>query len=285
MAEITPSMIKELRERTQAGMLDCKKALAQSDGDMEAAAEFLRKKGLAAADKKAGREIKEGIVAVKVADDSRKASICEVNCETDFVAMNENFQKLAADVAGEIFAADLKAGDPVPESLEEKIKGAIAINKENMGIGSFDTMEVESGKGGVVTSYIHSNQKIGVLVKLSTEKADASVEILNELGKELAMQAAAANPEYLKPEDVPEDVKSKEKEIYKEQMKDSGKPDNILDKIVEGKLGKYYQEVCLLNQVYIKDSAKKIPDLIKEFSDKIGSPVSVDAFIRIQIAG
>lgn len=285
MAEVTSSMIKELRERTQAGMLDCKKALAQSDGDMEAAAEFLRKKGLAAADKKAGREVKEGIIVVKTADDFRKASICEVNCETDFVARNENFQALGAELAEAVFTENLAEGAEVSTDIEEKIKGAIAINKENMGLGKFNTLSVEDGKGGAIASYIHSNQKIGVLVKLSTDKVDAPVETLNELGKELAMQAAAAFPQYLKPEEVPEDVKSKEKDIYKEQMKDSGKPENIIDKIVEGKLGKFYQEVCLLNQVYIKDSAKKISDVVKEYGDKIGSPITVDSFYRIQIGG
>lgn len=283
MAEVTPAMIKELRERTQAGMLDCKKALAQSDGDMEAAAEFLRKKGLAAADKKAGREVKEGVVIVKTSDDSRKASICEVNCETDFVARNENFQKLASELVDAVFAQNLVEGAEVSTEIEEKIKGAIAINKENMGIGKFNTVQVEDGKGGAIASYIHSNQKIGVLVKVTTDKVDAPADVLTELGKELAMQAAAAQPQYLKPEDVPEDVKNKEREIYKEQMKDSGKPENIIDKIVEGKLGKFYQEVCLLNQVYIKDSAKKITDVVKEYGDKVGSPVTVESFYRVQI--
>ncbi len=285
MADVTPSMIKELRERTQAGMLDCKKALAQSGGDMEAAAEFLRKKGLAAADKKAGREVKEGIVVVKTSDDSRKASLVEVNCETDFVARNENFQSLAADLADAIFADSLTEGAEISSDIEEKIKGAIAINKENMGLGKFNTLTVEDGKGGAIASYIHSNQKIGVLVKVTSDNTDAPVDVLTELGKELAMQAAAAHPQYLKPEEVPEEVKNKEKEIYKEQMKDSGKPDNILDKIVEGKLGKYYQEICLLNQIYIKDSAKKISDVVKEYSEKAGSQITVDTFYRIQIAG
>jgi elongation factor Ts len=283
VAEITSSMIKELRERTQAGMLDCKKALVQSDGDMDAAAEFLRKKGLAAADKKAGREVKEGVITTKVSDDLRKASICEINCETDFVAANENFQKLASDLTEEVFNGNLKSGDPIPDSLTEKIKGAIAINKENMALGSYDTIEVASDKGGAIASYIHSNKKIGVLVKLTSDSKDISTDLLLELGKEIAMQAAAARPQYLKPEDIPENVKTKEKEIYKEQMKDSGKPDNILDKIVEGKLVKFYQEVCLINQVYIKDSAMKITDVVKDYSKKAGAEIVVDEYRRFEI--
>lgn len=271
-------MIKELRERTQAGMLDCKKALTENNGDMEAAADFLRKKGLAAANKKAGREAKEGIVITKISDDKKTATIMEMNCETDFVAKNETFQATAKDILDDVYAKALTAGTEIPADIDEKVKAAISTNGENMGIGSFDSIKVEGN--GLIASYIHSNNKIGVLVKLTS---DGSADALEELGKEIAMQAAAAAPQFLAPADVPEDAKEREKDIYREQMKNSGKPENIIDKIVEGKLGKFYSEVCLLNQVYIKDSGKNITDLIKEYSTKAGADITVDCFVRLQV--
>ena len=196
MAEVTSLMIKELRDKTQAGMMDCKKALTETDGDMEKAVEFLRKKGLASADKKMDREVTEGIIA----------------------------------------------------------------------------------------SYIHSNNKIGVLIELKTmTDFVARNSDFQELAKELAMQIAAANPLYISPEDVPADVVAKEKEIYKEQMLNSGKPENVVEKIVEGKLQKYYSEVCLLEQEYIKDSSIKIKDLIREKIATFGENIAVGKFSRFQI--
>ncbi|MDA3901521.1 MAG: translation elongation factor Ts [Spirochaetes bacterium] len=280
MADVTASMIKELRERTQAGMLDCKKALTECDGDMEKASEFLRKKGLAAANKRAGREAKEGLVFVKVSDDKKKASIAELNCETDFVAKNEDFQALGEKMTGEIFDRSLTKGSDIPAEMEETIKGAIATTGENMGIGAFDTYEMPNG---AISTYIHSNGKIGVMVALSSEASDT--DTICELGRELAMQAAAAFPQYVNSAEVSESIKDKEREIYKEQMQNSGKPENIIDKIVEGKLSKFYSNVCLIDQVFIKDSSKKVSDLIKEYGTKLGSPVSVDKFIRVQIGG
>lgn len=196
MAEVTSAMIKELREKTQAGMVDCKKALLETDGDMDKAVEYLRKKGLASADKRMGAEVTEGIVASYIHNNSKLGVLLELKCMTDFVARNEDFVILA---------------------------------------------------------------------------------------KELAMQVAAANPLYIKPEDVPADVIEKEKEIYREQMKNSGKPDNVVEKIVEGKLTKFYSEVCLLEQEYIKDSNVKIKDLIKEKIAIFKENIEVGKFSRFQI--
>lgn len=196
MAEVTSAMIKELRDKTQAGMVDCKKALVDSDGDMEKAVENLRKKGLASADKKMGAEVTEGIVASYIHNNSKLGVILELKCMTDFVARNEDFVILA---------------------------------------------------------------------------------------KELAMQVAAANPLYIKPEEVPAEILDKEKEIYREQMKNSGKPDNVIEKIVEGKLSKFYSEVCLLEQEYIKDSNIKIKDLIKEKIAIFKENIEVGRFSRFQI--
>ena len=191
-------MIKDLREKTQAGMVDCKKALVENDGDMEKAVEYLRKKGLASADKKMGREVTEGIVASYIHNNNKIGVLVELKCATDFVARNEDFQTLA---------------------------------------------------------------------------------------KEIAMQICAATPLYVKPEDVPAEVIEKEKEIYREQMKNSGKPENVVEKIVEGKLTKFYSEVCLLEQEYIKDSAVKIKDLIKQKIAIFGENIEVGKFSRFQIGG
>jgi len=196
VAEVTSNMIKELRDKTQAGMVDCKKALVENDGDIDKAVEYLRKKGLASADKKMGREVTEGIVASYIHSNSKIGVLIELKCATDFVARNEEFVNLA---------------------------------------------------------------------------------------KEIAMQIAAANPLYVKPEDVPADIIEKEKEIYREQMKNSGKPDNVIEKIVEGKLTKFYSEVCLLEQEFIKDSAVKIQDLIKQKIAVFGENIEVGKFSRFQI--
>lgn len=281
MADITASMIKELRERTQAGMLDCKKALAENDGDMEKAAEFLRKKGLAAANKKAGREAKEGIVAVRHTDNNRRAIMVELNCETDFVAKNDGFKALSENVLDEIEKSDATSTE-VPASVDELVKGSIGTIGENMGIGRFT--QFNASENGVTASYIHSNSKIGVIVEIEAESADgASKPEVLELGKEVAMQAAAAMPQYLDADEIPADVKNKEKEIFMEQMRDSGKPENILEKIVEGKLRKYFSEVCLVDQEYIKDSSKKVSDLVKDYSSKVGETLKIKGFARIHI--
>ncbi|MBN1501423.1 MAG: translation elongation factor Ts [Spirochaetes bacterium] len=276
MADITSDMIKELRERTQAGMLDCKKALIETNGDMEQATDFLRKKGLAAANKKAGREAKEGIIAVKLTPE--RAILLEVNCETDFVAKNANFIKLSQELLDVISKEDVSKTD-VPASVEEMVKSSIGTIGENMGIGKFTQLKAEANT--VFASYVHSNNKIGVVIQLETA-AGAKPEV-EELGKELAMQAAAAMPQYLNSSEIPESVIQKEKEIYFEQMKDSGKPANVLEKIVEGKINKFYSDVCLIDQVYIKDSGKKISDVIKDYSSKINDEIKVAKFIRFQV--
>ncbi len=276
MADITSEMIKELRERTQAGMLDCKKALTETNGDMEKATEFLRKKGLAAANKKAGREAKEGLIAVRKSAD--RAILLEVNCETDFVAKNDNFKKLSQQLLDAIEKEDASKTE-VPASVEEIVKSSIGTIGENMGIGKF--VQLKGNANTVFASYVHSNNKIGVVIQLETA-AGAKPEV-EELGKELAMQAAAAMPQYLDSSEIPAEIIAKEKEIYLEQMKDSGKPANVLEKIVEGKVKKFFSDVCLIDQVYIKDSNKKISDVVKEFSTKVGSEIKVVKFVRLQV--
>ncbi len=278
-------MIKELRERTQAGMLDCKKALVESDGDMEKASDLLRKKGLAAANKRSGRESKEGLVLPYVSDDAKKAVLFEMNCETDFVSRNDDFSKLANKILSEINANNsIVSADMLSESVKEDIKSAVATTGENIMAGRIARVEIESSKKGVIAKYIHSNNKIGVLVKLIVESADAEKKPeLLELGKDVAMQIAAAAPLYVADSEVPEEDKSREKAIYLEQMKDSGKPANVIEKIIEGKLKKYFSEVCLVDQIFIKDNTKSITDLLNDYSKKIGEKIKIENFVRIQI--
>ena len=285
MAEITSQLIKDLRDKTQAGMLECKKALEENNGDMDLATEYLRKKGLAAAGKRAGRSAKEGIVISRAKNNDRYGIILELNCETDFVAKNDDFRKLAFEIMDMAEAAglDCQGSDKLPSSAEEKIKNSISTTGENMTIGKIAQFAVPSGSFGAVSSYIHSNNKLGVLVELSCESSKGEKPELTELGRELSMQVAAAMPLYLDSSEVPADVIAKEKEIYLEQMKDSGKPANVLEKIVEGKVKKYFSEVCLIDQVYIKDNAKSVTDIIKEYSSKIGEKITVKRFSRIQI--
>jgi elongation factor Ts len=283
VAEITASSIKELRERTQAGLLACKKALAENDGDMEKAADYLRKKGLATANKKAGREASEGIIAIEIAD--KKAVMLQLNCETDFVAKNDDFQKLAKEVISQIDAADDNITvDNLPENISDTVKNGIATIGENMGIGGFTRFKIPADKEGFIASYIHNNKKIGVMIELNCNKADVvNNSEVQALGNDLAMQIAAANPQFVSSDQVPADQIEREKSIYFEQMKDSGKPENVLEKIVEGKIKKYYSEVCLLDQEYIKESKLSIRDLIKKISDSCGDEISVSRFTRYQI--
>lgn len=256
---ITAELVKELREKTGAGMMDCKKVLTETDGDMEKAAELLRERGIAKAAKKSGRIAAEGLVATFVSADKKVGSVVEVNAETDFVAKNEEFVNFVNDVA-EIVAteapADLEAllattyknaGKTVQEVLTEKI----ATIGENMSIRRFDRFVSE----GLVESYIHGAGKIAVLVDFAKGEA--------ELAKDVCMQIAAAKPEYFNRESVPQDRVAKEMEILKAQAMNEGKPAEIAEKMVQGRIGKFYSEICLLDQEFVKDSSIKVGDLIK----------------------
>ncbi len=256
---ITAELVKELREKTGAGMMDCKKVLTETDGDMEKAAELLRERGIAKAAKKSGRVAAEGLVATYVTADKKVGSIVEVNAETDFVAKNEEFVNFVNDVA-EIVAeknpADVESlletsykesGKTVREVLTEKI----ATIGENMTIRRFERFESE----GLVESYIHGAGKIAVLVDFAKGET--------ELAKDVCMQIAAARPEYLNREAVPQDRVEKEMEILKAQAMNEGKPAEIAEKMVQGRIGKFYAEICLLDQEFVKDSSVKVGELIK----------------------
>lgn len=260
---ITASQVKELREISGAGMMDCKKALSNTDGDMEKAAEWLRENGLSKAIKKAGRIAAEGIVAVDVDADGKIASIVEVNSETDFVAKNEKFQEYVAEVAAQVKtsgAADIEAFLAEPwaadtsMTVDDKLKSMVAVIGENMNIRRFERISTD----GIIVPYIHAGGKIGVLVEAGTDSASDGVK---ECLKNIAMQIAALNPKYLSSDDVDEEYKEHEKGILltqaKNDPKNEGKPDDIIEKMITGRLNKELKEVCLLEQEYVKAENKE----------------------------
>lgn len=282
---ISAAMVKELRERTGAGMMDCKKALNESNGDTEKAIEILREKGLAAAAKKSGRIAAEGLVVTYISDDKKIGSMVEVNCETDFVAANEEFKALAYNAAR--MAAVTKASN-VDEFIEEKyiedsnitlkdaVTALIAKLGENMAIRRFANFSQENG---IVQSYIHGGGRIGVLVKLSCDKQG---EILEDVSKNIAMQIAAANPLFLSKNEVDAASLEKEKEIYRAQALNEGKPEKIVDKMVEGRVQKYYKEVCLIEQVWVRDADYTISKYLSQKSKEIGSTITIEGFARFE---
>lgn len=282
---ISAAMVKELRERTGAGMMDCKKALNESNGDTEKAIEILREKGLAAAAKKSGRIAAEGLVVTYISDDKKIGSMVEVNCETDFVAANEEFKALAYNAAR--MAAITKASN-VEEFIEEKyiedsnitlkdaVTALIAKLGENMAIRRFANFSQENG---MVQSYIHGGGRIGVLVKLSCDKQG---EILEDVSKNVAMQIAAANPLFLSKNEVDAASLEKEKEIYRAQALNEGKPEKIVDKMVEGRVQKYYKEVCLIEQVWVRDADYTISKYLSQKSKEIGSTITIEGFARFE---
>ena len=282
MATITAAMVKDLRETTGVGMMDCKQALAETDGDMQAAIDWLRKKGLSKAAKKAGRVAAEGLIGAQTA--GIKGVVVEVNSETDFVARNEQFQglvKMIAQVALDVGAdvEKIKAAKVGNVTVETAIADAIATIGENMTLRRAAQLEVNKG---VVSSYVHNAViegagKMGVIVALeSTGKAAE----LAALGKQLAMHVAAANPQALDPAGLDPAVVKREKDVLADKYRQQGKPENVIEKIVESGLKTYYKEVCLLEQAFIHDSGKSVAQAVKEAEGKIGAPVKITGFVR-----
>lgn len=258
MAAITASMVKELRTSTGAGMMDCKKALTEADGDMAKAVDILREKGLSQAAKKAGRIAAEGAVVSYVSEDGKVGVIVEVNCETDFVGHNEGFQTLAKSIAKQVAVAApadvdaLLASEMDGKTVKDLVTEAVAKIGENISVRRFERFESAEGQ---VYSYIHGGGKIGVLVDMKGGDA--------ELGKDVAMQVAAANPSYLNRDQVPAAELEHEKTVLSEQARNEGKPEKIIEKMVIGRINKYYKEVCLLDQGFIKDGDLTITKLLK----------------------
>jgi elongation factor Ts len=282
MAEITATMVKDLREKTGAGMMDCKKALGEVNGDFEQAVDWLRTKGLAAAAKKASRVAAEGLIGV--ASSATSAAIVEVNSETDFVARNEQFQALVRDIAqaGVLVNGDveslkaIKVGDV---TVADALTNLVAVIGENMTIRRSDCLSVSKG---VVATYIHNASapqlgRIGVLVALESE---ASPEALLALGKKLAMHVAASSPAALKISDVSPESLEREKNILIEQAKSTGRPPEIIEKMVEGRVRKFYEEVVFLEQGFVMDPSTKVSQVIEQEAKALGKPIELTAYVR-----
>ena len=258
---VTASLVKELREKTGAGMMDCKKVLTETDGDMEKAIELLRERGIAKAAKKSGRVAAEGLVEAYISEDGKVGAIVEVNSETDFVAKNEEFKTFVMDVAKQVVEKNPKDVEELlnqeaifeaGKTVNEALIGKIATIGENLSIRRFARFESK----GLIEKYIHGDGKIAVLVNMTKGE--------KELAKDLCMQIAAARPEFVTREEVPQERVDKEMEILKVQAMNEGKPEQIAEKIVQGRVGKFYEEICLVDQVFVKDSSMKVSELLKQ---------------------
>ncbi|MDD5945819.1 MAG: translation elongation factor Ts [Clostridia bacterium] len=287
---ITASMVKELREMTGVGMLDCKKALAETDGDMDKAVEYLREKGLAASEKKAGRIASEGVCLSYLAEDKSVGVIVEVNSETDFVAKNPVFREYVLQVAEHIAgsqAADVEALLAEPWKFDtaltvaEALSSKVAVIGENLKIRRFEKY-IKEGAGTIV-SYIHGGGRIGVMLELACDNANEAVE---EMGKNIAMQIAALNPKFIAVENVPAEFIAKEREILTQQAmndeKNAKKPANIIEKMIEGRLNKEMKEFCLVEQPYVKDGDLTVKKYIESVAKEVGAPISIKRMVRFE---
>jgi elongation factor Ts len=282
MAQITAALVKELREKTGAGMMDCKKALGENDGDVEASVDWLRTKGLAAAAKKAGRVAAEGLVGVAV--DGTKGALIEINAETDFVARNDTFQEfvktaatLALDVNGDVDALKALPFPGSERNVEEQLTHMIATIGENMSIRRISNISVGSG---VLAPYIHNALadgigKIGVIVAL---EADGDAASLGAFGKQLAMHVAATRPQAVSRDDLDPESAERERAVLSDQARESGRPEEIIEKMVEGRMRKFFEEVCLVDQTFVIDGESKVSDAVAAAGKEAGGDVSVKGF-------
>jgi len=284
MATISAAEVKKLRDQTGAGMMDCKAALEEAQGDFEEAVTILRKRGLASAAKKAGRATGEGLIGQRLTADRRTGTLVEVNCESDFVARTDDFQNLIQDVLNEIDKAGAGASeawlkDPAGP-VQQRVAAAIGKLGENMAVPRFVRYEHQ----GIVAQYIHLGGKIGVQVEFAdVPAAVASTDEFATLGKDIAMQIAAASPSYASRAAVPADVLDKERSIYRAQMEGSGKPAQVIDKIVEGKLDSYYAQVVLPDQPSIRDPKVTVNQVIAAAAKALGTPITVTRFARLKV--
>lgn len=270
--------IKELRERTGAGVLDCKKALEENNGEIDAAVEYLREKGIAAAAKKSGRIAAEGTVNVFIDEDKKNGVIVEINSETDFVAKTDKFKDLIAEISEHLIQSDAQDVESVLEEswfldnnkdVNTIVKEAIANIGENINLRRFEKFS----SNGFLQGYIHMGGKIGVIIDLNAETNEANEMV----AKDIAMHVAASAPDYLTRDQVPSDIIEKEKEIYKEQMLNEGKPEHILDQIVEGKIDKFYSQICLVEQEFVRDTDKTVGQLLEE------EGIEINGFTRYEL--
>ncbi len=281
MAAISAQMVKELRDKTGAGMMDCKKALQENDGDVEKSLDWLRQKGIAKAAKKVGRATSEGLVTVANSADGKTVAMAALCCETDFVARGDQFQAFAASVSAMVLDKNPADAAALEALLGDNLQSQIATVGENMTLGDF--ARYEASGNNALGVYIHANSKLGVLVELSCTKDCAGNEAIKELGKNIAMQIAASSPLAVGPESLDQTVVEREREVYRQKALEEGKPENIVEKIVEGAVKKFYKEACLLEQLYIRDDKKTISDILAETGKAVGDTIGVVRFARINL--
>ncbi|MBV8808739.1 MAG: elongation factor Ts [Acidobacteriaceae bacterium] len=307
MAEISAQLVKQLRERTGAGMMECKKALQEANGDINEAEVILRKRGIASATKKESRSTKQGMVSAFISPNRKLGVLVEVNCESDFVARTEDFQSLTADVAAHIAEtkpkvvrleevteaerANFRAHEALYEqkftkdqntTIAELVKTKIAKLGENINVSRFVVYNADGN--GVIGNYIHTGSQIGALLEMSTSSEGVTgKDEFNTLVHDIAMQIVAAHPQYLRREDVPGDVLEKEREIQRDRARSEGKPEKMLERIAEGRMAKFYEEVCLLEQPFIRENTITVGELIKTAGARLGATVNVVRFIRYKV--
>jgi elongation factor Ts len=282
---ITASIVKELRDKTNAGMMDCKKVLTETNGDIDASIKLLRERGIMKAGSKSDRAATEGIITARVNSDSTSGILLEVNCETDFVSRNENFQAFVAGIADKLAGSDAKdhaAALAVPHgdsSLENFVKEKVLELGENIQLRKY--VRFDAAPGGVVTSYIHLGGKVGVLLEVGTTKQEtASTEAFQELVKDLTLHIAASAPKGLSREDIPQDIVDAEKEIFRVRLLEQGKPENILENILKGQMGKFFAESCFLEQGFVKDPDVTVNQLLENKGKELGDTITVTRFVR-----
>ncbi|NPA81037.1 MAG: translation elongation factor Ts [Epsilonproteobacteria bacterium] len=286
MAQVTAKMVKELRELTGAGMMDCKKVLVETGGDIDKAVEELRKKGLGKAAKKSDRLASEGLITITISDDYKKATISEINSETDFVAKNEKFQQMVKDVTSHIHENEIVTNEELIKTeidgmpFEEYLKTQIATIGENLVVRRFATIKV--GENGIVNGYVHSNGKVGVILAAKCD-SEKTCEGIKDLLKNIAMHAAAMAPKYLNEAAIPAEDLAKEEEIAKAQLQKEGKPEKIWDKIIPGKLAKFKNENTLLGQKFVMDDKKSVGEVLKEKAKELGGEAEIIEYIRFEL--
>jgi len=282
---ITAAIVKELRDKTNAGMMDCKKVLTETNGDLEASIKLLRERGIAKAGAKADRAATEGIIAARVSSDAKSGILLEINCETDFVSRNENFQSFVTEVSDTLAganAADLDAALATPQgdsTLGDTVKSKVIELGENIQLRKY--VRFDAAEGGVVASYIHLGGKVGVLIEVGTTKAEsADSEAFKELIKDLTLHIAASAPKGLSREDIPQSIVDNELDIFRTRLIADGKPANIIENILKGQIGKFFAESCFLEQGFVKDPDIKISALLEAKGKELGDTLTVTRFVR-----
>ncbi len=282
---ITASIVKELRDKTNAGMMDCKRVLAETNGDIEASIKLLRERGIAKAGAKADRAANEGVITARIAPDAASGILLEINCETDFVSKNQNFQDFVAQIADGLAAANAPdhaaalATQHGEYTIENTVKAKVVEVGENLQFRKY--VRFAAAPGGVISSYIHMGGKVGVLIEVgTTQAATAGHDSFKELVKDLTLHIAASAPKGLSRDDIPADIVEAEREIFRVRLIDSGKPANIIENILKGQIGKFFAENCFLEQGFVKDPDTTIIKLLEKKSAELGDTITVTRFVR-----